>query len=277
MPIFVAEGMSFLFSRQSGAFVGFTKRSGRLMRWTPACLGLLLAQSLSISHFGTHAPGPTLSAFFLLAEGICCSAVCFAAVRRSEPVAGYFWSLVFLGTVIWNVAEFAGTVAPPNALGDMLFQFATLPLGMTLFLEPHREQVQFDPLHWADFLQTLLLWSTLYVYFTPHGMAPSVYGPIWNRNLSVDGMLFALFVLRGYLHQFTHHPIVVSAHERVLCRERGGGSGWQYIAHFPSQGTDLIWLGDLRSSFCSSRPLDGRGTERESDQNTSSKMRHLLF
>ena len=55
-------------------------------------------------------------------------------------------------------------------------------VGMTLFLEPDYEPRRFDPLHWADFVQTLLLWITLYVYFTPSGMVPSMYGPLWRQE-----------------------------------------------------------------------------------------------
>lgn len=84
-------------------------------------------------------------------------------------------------------------------LADFLFQFSTLPLGMTLFLETDQEPARFDPLHLADLVQTLLLWITLYVYFTPTGMRPTMYGPLWSRSMVLDSLLALSFVLRGSL------------------------------------------------------------------------------
>jgi signal transduction histidine kinase/ActR/RegA family two-component response regulator len=268
--------MDFSPRRQDATFVEATNRHSRLVRWAAAGFGLLLVQSLSIARFGTHAPGPSVSAFFLLAEGACCSVACLAAARRSEPVARYFWSLVFLGSVIWSVAELIGAAAPPTALSlsDLLFQFATLPLGMTLFLEPNHEQIRFDPLHWADLLQTLLLWSTLYVYCTPHGMAPSVYGPIWNRNLFVDSMLFVLFVLRGIL---TNSPTIRSLFLRmsVLCvvnAVEAIGS----VPPLPQPGDrfDLAWGFAVVVALVIAAGWAGK--ERESHGNTPPRV-HILF
>src|ERR1700730_8883351 len=173
------------FTSYRHALTGFVQRHARIVRWILVSCGLLLAHAASIANFGVRGHGPLSSALFLLAEGITCAAVCYGASRRSGPAGQYFWRLITLSFLFWTVAQLAGTVAPPGFVGDLLFVFSSLPLGIALFLEPDDKLGQFDPLHWADFVQTLLLWITLYVYFTPHGMAPSVYGPLWNRSMFI--------------------------------------------------------------------------------------------
>ena len=162
--------------------------------------GLLLIHAAEIAKFGSRGNGPLLSAFVMLAAGVACVAACLSAGRRSGAIGRYFWRLITLSFVLWIVAELFNAFVPSNIVfADLLFQFASLPLGTTLFLEPDHEPDRFDPLHWADLVQTLLLWITLYIYFTPHGMAPTMYGPLWNRSLVVDGILILAFLLRGFL------------------------------------------------------------------------------
>jgi signal transduction histidine kinase/CheY-like chemotaxis protein len=135
-----------------------------------------------------------------------------------------------------------GTVSPPDSLGDMLFEFATLPFGMTLFLEPDNESLRFDPLHWADLFQTLLLWVTLYVYFTPMGMAPTLYGPLWSRSVFCDGMLMLLFILRGALTRSkTIRVLFLST--SVYCMVYAGVVGVGSLPPLPTPGDwfDLVW------------------------------------
>jgi signal transduction histidine kinase/ActR/RegA family two-component response regulator len=159
----------------------------------------MLLHAVCIGHFGPNGRGPLYSGIFLLAEGVLCTIACFSASRRSGPLGRYFWRLITLAFFCWVAAEFVGLVSTPGVLDDFLFQFAALPLGMTLFLEPDHEPDRFDPLHWADLVQSLLLWITIYVYFTPIGMNPGIYGPIWNRNVLCDGLLLATYLLRGTL------------------------------------------------------------------------------
>lgn len=182
---------------QESAVVGTLDRNGQLLRWLLIGFALLLIHAISIASFGLQGRGPLYSAIILLAEGVACVASCYGATKRSGPVGRYFWRLVMLSFLIWLAAQFLDTLVGETDFGDALFQFATLPLAMTLFLEPDHEPARFDPLHWADMLQTLLLWTTLYAYFTPPGMAPKMYGPLWIRSGSVDGLLVAMFLLRG--------------------------------------------------------------------------------
>jgi signal transduction histidine kinase/CheY-like chemotaxis protein len=187
------------FKSHRAALAGLLQPDSRLLRWTLASSGLLLVHAAILATWGVHGHGPLFSALLLLAEGIACTVACYGASLRAGPAGRYFWRLMSFSFLIWIVAELTSTLATPGVLEDLLFQLSTFPLGMTLFLEADRERGRFDPLHWADFVQTLLLWITVYVYFTPHGMAPSVYGPLWNRSLFVDSLLALLFLLRGAL------------------------------------------------------------------------------
>jgi signal transduction histidine kinase/CheY-like chemotaxis protein len=169
----------------------------RLARWIVLCCGLLLLHVVSVVTFGVRGHGPLFSSLILLAEGVACCTACYGASRRSGTVGQYFWRLITLAFLIWISAQVFLTIDPLGTTWDLLFVFSTFPFGIALFLEPDAELARFDPLHWADFVQTLLLWITVYVYFTPHGMAPWVYGPVWNRSLFIDILLVLLFLLRG--------------------------------------------------------------------------------
>lgn len=159
-----------------------------------------MAHASVVFTLGLRGNGPALSAFIMLVEGIACAAACYGAVRRSGPVGRTFWILINCSFLVWIAAQ---TLAVFNPAGDpfqdLLFQFSTLPIGAVLFLEPEYEPEKFDPLHWADLVQTLLMWVTLYVYFTPQSMAPTMYGPLWNRSMFVDSVLTLSFLSRGML------------------------------------------------------------------------------
>jgi signal transduction histidine kinase/CheY-like chemotaxis protein len=192
--------MSVHYANQSDGTAGFPGRHSRTVFWTAISGTLLVVHAEILARFGVHGPGPVLSSVIQLAAGVGCAAACYGAVRRSGPIGRYFWRLVTFSFLLWIVAELFGIFAPLNSsLPDLLFQFSTLPLGMTLFLEPDHEPDRFDPLHWADLVQTMLMWITLYVYFTPTGMVPAMYGPMWNRSMFIDSLLILSFLLRGYL------------------------------------------------------------------------------
>lgn len=173
----------------------------RLARWIALGAVLELLHVVVLTDLGTRGMGPLLSALIQLAAGIVCAVACYGAMRRSCPAGRYLWRLVASSFVFWIVAQLVGTFGPPQSaqLDDLLFQFSTLPLGIAVFVESSGESERFDPLHLADLVQTLLLWITFYVYFTPPGMAPTMYGPMWNRSLFVDTLLLAAFLGRGLL------------------------------------------------------------------------------
>ncbi len=227
--------------RDSGR-VTFLDRHARLVRWVLIGSAILLAHAVSVAVFGVKGRGPLYSAIFLMAEGAASAAACYGAIRRSHDTGRKFWSLVLLSVVIWIAAEFVDIVRPRNGLGDLLFQFSTLPLGMTLFIDPEHERPGFDPLRLADMVQTFLLWSTLYVFFTPPNMAPAVYGPLWLRNGFVDGMLVVSFLLRA---TFSNSPTIRTLFGRMAfaCLICGVAEVCASISPIPLQGDwfDLVW------------------------------------
>jgi hypothetical protein len=185
------------FTSRRPALGDLIERHAGIVPWIVVGCGLSLLHAASIATFGLRGHGPLLSGLILLAEGIACAVACYGASRRSGPMGRYFWRLMGLSFVCWIVAQLSYTVAPPGAGEDLLFVVSSFPLGMVLFLDPDDEPAWFDPLHWADFVQTILLWTTIYVYFTPYGMAPSVYGPVWNRAVFIDTLLLLSFFVRG--------------------------------------------------------------------------------
>jgi len=257
------------------ALAGFVKRHARMVRWIAVGCGLLLVHAASVARFGVRGRGPLLSAFILLAEGAACVAACYGASRRSGPVGRYFWRLIALSFLIWTVAELAGILGPPGVEDDLLFQFSTFPLGMTLFLEPDYEPERFDPLHWADFVQTLLLWITLYVYFTPYGMAPSVYGPVWNRSLFIDGVLVVAFLLRG---GFTNSANIRSLFLRtsIYCTITGVAEVYGSVTPIPQAGGwyDLVWGSVVMVAMATAASWNGR---KEGAAIGIPKARHTAF
>jgi signal transduction histidine kinase len=220
---------------------GVERHHARMVRGIAIGCALLLIHAACIARFRLGGHGQLFSALLLLVEGAACATACFGASRRSGPLGRYFWRLITLSFLIWILAEGVDNLAP-HTVGDFLFQLATFPLGMTLFLEPDYEPARFDPLHWADVVQTLLLWITLYVYFTPVGMAPSMYGPLWNRSGFVDCLLVLSFLLRGV---FTNSPTIRSLFLRtsVYCIACGLAEVYGSVPPIPRPGDwfDLVW------------------------------------
>jgi signal transduction histidine kinase/ActR/RegA family two-component response regulator len=261
---------------QPGTLARFLERHGRLLRWIAIGCALLTLHAVIVANFGVRGQGPFFSALLLLAEGIACAIACHQASRRSGPVGRYFWRLITLSFLIWIVAELTGTFAPQGPLGDFLFQFSTLPFGMTLFLEPDHEPARFDPLHWADLLQTLLLWTTFYVYFTPAGMGPSIYGPLWSRSIFVDVSLVLLFLIRGI---FTDSPAIRSLFLRMSIYSIVAAVVDVYgsMPPLPLQGDgyDLVWGAAVIVALVIAAGWNG-GEEKQVTA-VSPKARHTTF
>ena len=263
------------FAGRQRALAGFQVRHARLLRWIAIACGLLLVHASTIARFGVEGRGPLYSAFILLAEGIACATACYGASRRSGPVGRYFWRLIALTFLIWVVAELAGALQPLSVTSDLLFQFATFPLGVTLFLEPDFEPDRFDPLHWADLVQTLLLWTTLYVYFTPKDMAPSMYGPLWNRSLFVDSVLVLAFLLRG---SFTNSATIRSLflQTSIYCFLTGVAEVYGSVQPIPQPGDwyDLVWGSVVIVALIIAASWNGR---EEGAAIGVSRARHMAF
>jgi signal transduction histidine kinase/ActR/RegA family two-component response regulator len=259
-------------------FQSATKLSDRHLRillWLLASVALLVTHAGIIATYGTHGLGPLLSGIASLAEELACVAACFGAMRRSDAVGRYFWRLLAFSFTICMAAELATAVQPAGALGDLLFQFSWLPFGMALFVEHDYEGNKLDPLHWADLIQTLLLWITLYVYFTPQGMAPSMYGPLWNRHLFCDGLIIILFLLRGSL---THSPQIrtLFLETSIYCLASCAANIWGSFPPPPQPGDwqEVIWGAALMVMVITAANWNG-GPETASD--VPLKPRHIVF
>jgi signal transduction histidine kinase/CheY-like chemotaxis protein len=237
--------------------------------------GLLLVHAMSIAKFGVHGRGPLISYLISFAEGIALVIACWQAMQRSGPVGRYFWRLIGISFAVAVLAGVAQMLMPANPLSDLFYQFSTLPFGMTLFLEPDHESEQFDSLHWADLLQTLLLWITLYIYFTPVGMAPTVYGPLWNRSLFCDGLLVVLFLLRGSL---TNSATIRSLFLRMLiyCLTSCAADVWASLPPAPHTGDwfDLVWALTFLVPLLIAASWDGEETTASSK---TLRTQHIMF
>ncbi len=232
----------------------------RLFLWLLVSCALLSCHALVVVRFGPAQP--QYSAYILFVEGVVCLLSCLSAVGRSCAAGRYFWRLVSLGCVLWLVAQASSVLAFPDVLNDLLFVFSTLPLSMTLFIEPDHEPAWFDPLHWADLAQTVLLWITLYVYFTPRGVTPTMYGPLWNRSLVIDGTLISLFILRGTLtRSATIRSLFLSF--SIYCVAMGTADVYASIQPIPRSGDwfDLVWGAVLLVALLIAAAWDGRENE----------------
>jgi signal transduction histidine kinase/ActR/RegA family two-component response regulator len=213
--------------------------------WLAAAAVLVVGQISVIARFGSHGQGPLISSLVLLTTSASSIIAGMQAVRRSGPLGRYFWRLMTLGWATQITGEVMLTFWQ-SSWSDVLFQFSTLPIGMTLFLEPDHEPARFDPLHWADLIQTLLVWITLYVFFTPPNMPPTVYGPMWNRSMLLDSLLLICFLLRGF---FTSSATIRALFLRtsIYIAYVAFADLYSAVPPLPEAGGwfDLVWAGML--------------------------------
>ena len=176
---------------------GLSRRQ-RIVWWALVVCLILVLHAVVLGMMGTRAPGPLISSAIQLGAGVATALACWGALSRSDRVGGHFWRLLTASFVLWIIAQATSILRPTESgLQDLLFQLSTLPLGAAPFINAAHDRKRFDPIYWADLGQALLLWMTFYVYFTPAGMAPVAYGPLWNRSLFVDSLMLVSFLCRG--------------------------------------------------------------------------------
>jgi|SRR5579871_319349 len=172
-----------------------------------------------ITTLGRHPAGIVASNLIQTMLGGICLVAAWRASRRSGSLGKYFWRLISLTFAVWIAGQAVGfasewqEIAVLAPVSDLLFVFSTVPFGMALFLDPDHEPNHFDRLHVLDFVQAILFWTALYLYFRP---LPGAIVPVdmaWKRNLVYDSVLTAGFVLRVVL---TRSPIVRSLFGRML-------------------------------------------------------------
>ena len=219
------------------------------LKWLATAGMLLIVHAAVIASLGTRPPGPLLSNLIQLTLGVLCVAASFQASLRSGSLGRYFWRLMTVTFLVWVVAQLLAATTEFRAdsalapLGDILFVFSTVPLGMALFLDPDHEPNRFDRIHILDFLQAILFWSAVYVYFSgppsPNELADSA----WKRGFVYDSVLTGSFLVRAVL---TKSSVVRAMFGRMLLFLVLSSAADAYM-NYPGrdlragQWFDLIW------------------------------------
>ena len=188
--------------------------------WFAAATVLLIAEVTVIATFGRRPAGVVLSNLIQLTLGVLCIIAAWRAAHRSGSLGSYFWRLMTLTFVVWEAGQYVGFCAESlpgmsvlSQVSDPMFVFSTVPLGMVLFLDPDHEPNRFDRLHVLDFIQAILFWTVVYLFFRPlPGAGESVYAA-WHRGLVFDSVLTVGFFLRVVL---TRSDVVRALFGRML-------------------------------------------------------------
>jgi signal transduction histidine kinase/CheY-like chemotaxis protein len=186
-----------------------------------ACV-LLAGHAVVLWIFGNREPGPFLSDLIQLGLGAIYLTAALQASFRSRGLARGFWGLAALAVALWCVAQAIAACNDfsPNpsisTLNDAFFVFTTVPMAIALFLEPGTRARRFDRIHILDFIQVVLFWLTVYLYFLqPRGADADHLYAAWLRYLTFDGLLVVTFLLRAAV---TNSPVVRSLFGRMgLC------------------------------------------------------------
>ena len=180
-------------------------RTGRIRPWTCLLLLLLVAHgTVLLTHNQTPA-GAILSDYIQLTLGGVCVITSFQAARRCGSFGRHFWQLASLSFTLWCVAQLLGALnnvipkSPWNAYVDLMFAFTTVPFGIAVFLDPRRDGRKFDRIHFLDFVQAILFWIAVYLYFHNSGAAGLSDESVWLRGLTYDSVLSGAFLLRAAL------------------------------------------------------------------------------
>ncbi|HVN79024.1 MAG TPA: response regulator [Terriglobia bacterium] len=226
----------------------------RSSRWAliPVCILLVTHGALLVS-LGEKPPGPLLSCQIQLTLGIMCTVASIQASRRSGSLGRYFWRLMTVTFTVWVFAQSVELFADffPNwanaaqPLSDILFVFSTVPLGMALFLDPDHEPNRLDRIHLLDFLQAILFWIAVYLYFSylSPPSATTLTNSFWNRTLVFDSVLTGAFFLRATL---TSSDVVRALFGRMTLFLFLAALADSYYSHLSSklvsgQWFDLVW------------------------------------
>ncbi len=170
---------------------------------------LLVLHATVVVGVGSTPPGPLVSNLIQIAFGVLCTLASIQASRRSGNLGRYYWRLMAVTFSVWIGGQslgLCGDLLPNQAesiqsISELLFVFSTVPLGMALFLDPDNEPNRFDRIHILDFIQAVLFWVAVYLYFS-RSSAPL---PAENANpgsssvLVYDTTLTVAFFLRAIL------------------------------------------------------------------------------
>ena len=151
--------------------------------------------------------------------------------------------------VVWCIGQLLGTYnefRPDEGLSrlnDLLFIISTVPLGMALFLDPDHEPNRFDRLHILDFIQAILFWGAVYLYFLPAQQGTDLNYSPWKRSMVYNVVLIGAFLLRAVL---TKSVVVRALFGRMLSFLLLAGVADAY-SNYPGRNLsaghwfDLVW------------------------------------
>jgi signal transduction histidine kinase/CheY-like chemotaxis protein len=216
-------------------------------------LMLLFVHVAVVFGLGTTPSGTFLSDLIQLIFGVMCATTCLLASRRSGSLGHYFWRLMALAFNVWSIGQtlglygdlFPDRFTSLQSLSDFFFVFSTVPMGMALFLDPDHEPNHFDRIHILDFIQAILFWTVVYLYFTTRP-AQSTSAPAflsWDRSHVYNLVLVAAFSLRAI---FTRSPVVRALFGRMTLFLFLSGLADSYYSHMggelrSGQWFDIIW------------------------------------
>ena len=217
--------------------------------WLVAVSALLVAHAVVLMCLGARSAGPFLSNLFQLTLGMLCVPACLTASRRSGNLGRYFWRLMTFTFSVWCIGQLLGTynefrpVEGLSRLNDILFIISTVPLGMTLFLDPDHEPNRFDQLHILDFIQAILFWGAVYLYFSRAQQGVDLNYSPWKRSLVCDVVLIGAFFLRAIL---TKSGVVRALFGRMLSFLLLSGLADAYSNYpgrnlYAGQWFDMVW------------------------------------
>ncbi|HUL76163.1 MAG TPA: ATP-binding protein [Vicinamibacteria bacterium] len=180
--------------------------------WIVPVALLFMAQLGVLTLLGPRNPGPALAEVVEIAIYSYSVHVFLRAARASRSLARSFWSVAAFSSVLFCVGTlctlYAELIEPSRSivdLADAISVFWFGPVSLTLFLEPDFTPRRFDRIHLLDFVQVVLLWIVIYLFFhylPTHETAGSPFAHSWLRatwtgTLLYDGVMAGTFLLRA--------------------------------------------------------------------------------
>jgi signal transduction histidine kinase/CheY-like chemotaxis protein len=182
----------------------------RVQKTVLAVSVLLATQFAALFWFGHRPPGPLLSDSIQVVIVILCAVGSYQASRRSSALGRTFWQLAafsFALIVVPQVLQTVHDVVPLSPfwqwLSSTLFVFWYGAMSMAVFLDSDFEPKRFDRIHVFDFIQAIVFWIAVFLYFSGHSSHSQTPGgldwTLWERSLIYDVVLSCAFVLRAVL------------------------------------------------------------------------------
>ncbi len=168
---------------------------------------LLAAHVLILAALGEKRPGPFLSDLSQLLMGALVIRAALQSSRCENRLGKHFWQLTAVAYCLWMVAQgiatYGDVIVLPGVLRwtiNLVFCFWSVPLAMTLFLDPDYEPRGFDTLLILDFVQGLIFCVAAYLYFffipTKSEPALDLAHSVWQPYFIGYGLVTLAFLLR---------------------------------------------------------------------------------